>query len=185
LRAFWTIAFGLLLALPSCVAARSQDDTAGPMSQAEIESLRDTSYIPVDKIRAFEKMLDDREKLIDDLLKKGRGPDFARDMHDAMDQFGAIADELNDNLDDFNDQHRDVRKALPKLIQEVDRWSTSLRAAGEDDRYNVVRRIALDNLKDTRDIAQDLQSSQEAYFKAHPDAEKLEKQRAGDPHAPE
>jgi hypothetical protein len=174
-----------LLVLPCTLAARAQDDTDGAMSQAEIESLRDASYMPVDKIRAFEKMLDDREKLIDDLLKKGRGPGFAQDMHDAMDQLGAIADELNDNLDDYNEKHRDIRKALPKLIQETDRWSTSLRAAGEDERYNVVRRIALDNLKDTRDIATELETSQEVYFKAHPDAEKLEKQRAGDPHAPQ
>ena len=47
------------------------------MSQAEIESLRDASYLPVDKIKAFEKMLDDREHRIDELLKKGRGPGFA------------------------------------------------------------------------------------------------------------
>jgi hypothetical protein len=174
-----------LLALPHGMDARAQDDTGGAMSQAEIESLRDASYVPVDKIKAFERMLDDREKLIDDLLKKGRGPGFAQDMHDAMDQFGAIADELNDNLDDFNEKHRDIRKALPKLIQETDRWSTSLRAAGEDERYNVVRRIALDNLKDTRDIATELETSQEAYFKANPDAEKLEKQRAGEPHSPQ
>jgi hypothetical protein len=155
------------------------------MSQAEIESLREASYMPVDKIKAFEKMLDDRERRIDELMKKRRGPGFGVDMHDVMEQLGAIADELNDNLDDYNSKHRDVRKALPKLVQATDRWSTSLRAAGEDDRYNVVRRIALDTLKDTRSIAEEMETSLEAYFKEHPDAEKLEKQRASDPHTPQ
>ena len=174
---------GLLLAMPWGGAAHAQD-TDGAMSQAEIESLRDASYMPVNKIKAFEKMLDDREHRIDELLKKGRGPGNALEMHDAMEQLGAIADELNDNLDDYNSKHRDVRKALPKLVQATERWSTSLRAAGEDDRYNVVRRIALDTLKDTRSLAEEMEASQQAYFKEHPDAEKLEKQRASAPHTP-
>ena len=175
----------VLLLGVSCSVARAQDDTKGAMSQAEIESLRDASYLPMEKIKAFEKMLDDREHQIDVLLKTRRGPSFGLDMHDAMEQFGAIADELNDNLDDFNSKHRDVRKVLPKLIQATERWSTSLRAAGEDDRYNVVRKIALDTLKDTRAIAEEMQTSEDAYFKEHPDAEKLEKQRASDPHIPQ
>ena len=185
MKARTILVYGWLLALPCTIVARAQDDTGGAMSQAEIESLRDASYMPVDKIRAFEKMLDDRERRIDDLLKKSRDPDYGQDMHDAMDQFGAIADELNDNLDDFDKRHRDVRKALPKLLQEIDRWSTSLRAAGENARYNVVRKIALDTLKDTRSIAEEMETSQAAYFLAHPDAEKLEKQRASDPHSPQ
>ncbi len=181
----WSWAVCILLLGMSCVAARAQDDTHGAMSQAEIESLRDAAYLPMDKIKAFERMLDDREHEIDALLKGRRGPSFGLDMHDAMEQLSAIADELNDNLDDFNSKHRDVRKVLPKLIQATDRWSTSLRAAGEDDRYNVVRKIALDTLKDTRAIAEEMETSEEAYFKAHPDAEKLEKKRASDPHTPQ
>jgi hypothetical protein len=174
----------LLLGLSGAVA-HAQDETNGAMSQAEIESLRDASYLPMEKIKAFETMLDDREHQIDALLKTRRGPSFGLDMHDAMEQIGAIADELNDNLDDFNSKHRDVRKVLPKLIQATDRWATSLRAAGEDDRYNVVRRIALNTLKDTRAIAEEMETSEDAYFRAHPDAEKLEKKRAGDPHTPQ
>lgn len=181
----WTWVVCILLLGLACGAAHGQDDGNGAMSQAEIESLRDSSYVPMDKIKAFEKMLDDREHQIDALLKGHRGPSFGLDMHDAMEQLGAIADELNDNLDDFNSKHRDVRKVLPRLIQATDRWSTSLRAAGEDARYNVVRKIALDTLKDTRAIAEEMQTSEEAYFKAHPDAEKLEKKRASDPHVPQ
>jgi hypothetical protein len=174
----------LLLAIP-CGEPSHAQDTDGAMSQAEIESLRDASYVPVEKIKAFEKMLDDREHRVDALLKMSRGPDFAFQMHDAIDQMGSIADELNDNLDDYNIKHRDVRKALPKLLQEIDRWSTSLRAAGDDDRYKVVRKIALDTLQDMHSIAEEMQSSQASYFKEHPEAEKLEKKRASDPHTPQ
>ncbi len=165
-------------------AARAQADN-DQMSQAEIETLRDSAYVPLDRIHAYEKILDSREKRMEDLLAKPRRPGFALDMHDAIDQFGAVADELNDNLDDYQAKHRDVRKALPKLVEATERWSTTLRATGADDRYNVVQRTALDALTDMRSTAQDMQVTLTAYFKDHPEALKAEKQRSSNPHAPD
>ena len=154
------------------------------LSQREVDSLRDTAFVPLDRVLAFERILNDREKRLDDLLAKRRGhTDFGGDMHDVLDQMGAIADELNDNLDEYNRKHRDVRKALPKLISATERWSSALRAPADDEAYAVVRRIALDNVKDTRELAQTLQTELDAYFRAHPEAEKAEKMRSGDPHA--
>jgi septal ring factor EnvC (AmiA/AmiB activator) len=177
------LATALLLALAICPRLRAQadDDT---MSQQEIESLRDAAYIPRDRIAAFERILNSREQEIRQLLAQSHRPGFAQDMHDYIDQFGAIADEFNDNLDDYSSKHRDVRKALPKLLSDIERWSTTLRAPADDDSYNIVRRIALDSLKDMRDSATRMQTEQAAYFKAHPDAAKLEKERADPNHAP-
>jgi hypothetical protein len=161
----------------------AQDDDSS-MSQKEIESLRDAAYIPNDRVVVFIKILNAREQEIEDLLAKPRRPGFDQDMHDLLDQFATIADEFNDNLDDYSTKHRDIRKALPKLISAIERWQTTLRAAGEDDAYNVVRKMALDSLKDMRDTADTAQTEQAAYFKQHPDAAKLEKERADPEHAP-
>jgi chromosome segregation ATPase len=176
-------AAALLLALllaPRLHAQANDDD----MSQKEIESLRDAAYIPNDRIAAYEKILNTREQEIKDLLSRPHRPGFAQDMHDSIDQFGAIADEFNDNLDEYSSKHRDVRKTLPKLLSDIDRWSTTLRAPAADDVYNIVRRIALDSLKDMRDAATRMQTEQAEYFKAHPDAAKLEQERADPRHAP-
>ena len=147
------------------------------MTTAEIDSLRDAAPQPLDRIAAYEKMLTAREKRMTELLAKRRSVEFATEMHELMEQFGAIADELNDNLDEYSAHHRDVRKALPKLLQAVDRWSTTLRSPADNDRYNVARRLALDALKETRALAETMQADQNAYFLAHPDAAKAEKQR--------
>jgi hypothetical protein len=149
----------------------------GAMSDAEVESLRDTAAVPMERLAAFEKMLDQREHTIDTLVSKPHRPAFGSDMHDAFEEFGGIADELNDNLDDYSKNMRDVRKALPKLIAATDRWATSLRAAGEDERYRVVRRIALDTLKDTHDLAVEMQDAQAKYAKEHPEWAKAEQER--------
>jgi hypothetical protein len=70
-----------------------------------------------------------------------------------------------------------VRKSLPKLIAATDRWSTALRAPGDDEKYKVVRRIALDAVKDMHDLAVQMQVDLEEYFKEHPEAVKTEKER--------
>jgi hypothetical protein len=177
------IAACALLVLAPATLARAQDDDSS-MSQKEIEALRDAAYIPNDRVLTYVKILDTREQEITTLLSKPRRPGFNQDMHDLLDQFAAIADEFNDNLDEYQSKHRDIRKSLPKVVSSIERWSTTLRTPADDQTYNIVRKMALDSLKDMRDTATSLQTEQEAYFKAHPDAEKLEKQRSDTNHAP-
>jgi len=167
--------------LPLTLHAQAAEDV---LSQKEVDTLRDTAFVPTDRIAAFGQFLTDRQKHIADLIAKRHGhTDYGGDMHDAIDQFGQIVDELNDNLDEYSRAHRDVRKALPKLLKVVDEWTATLNSAAPNDAYNVVRKIALDNLKDTREIAGQLQTDLDAYFKAHPEALKEEKKRNSNPHA--
>jgi hypothetical protein len=172
----------LVLLAPAAIAYAQDDDSS--MSQKEIESLRDSAYIPSDRVLVFVKILNTREQEITDLLSKPRRPGFNQDMHDLLDQFASIADEFNDNLDEYQSKHRDVRKALPKLVSAIERWSTTLRTPADDQAYNIVRKMALDSLKDMHDTAASMETEQAAYFKAHPDVEKLEKERADPQHAP-
>lgn len=172
-----------LLVLAPVTRAHAQDDDSS-MSQKEIEALRDAAYIPNERVLTYLKILDTREQEITTLLSKPRRVGFNQDMHDLLDQFAAIADEFNDNLDEYQSKHRDIRKVLPKVVSSIERWSTTLRAPADDQTYNIVRKMALDSLKDMRDTATSMQTEQAAYFKAHPDAEKLEKQRADPDHSP-
>jgi len=172
----------LLVFAPAALLRAQGDDSS--MSQKEIESLRDAAYIPNDRVLAFMKILNTREQEITDLLSKPRRPGFNQDMHDLLDQFAAIADEFNDNLDEYQSKHRDIRKSLPKLVSSIERWSTTLRTPADDQTYNIVRKMALDSLKDMHETATSMQTELAVYFKAHPDAEKLEKERADPQHAP-
>lgn len=158
---------------------------SGALSEAEVESLRESAYIPSDRIRAYEKILDTRAHRIDELLKGRFHAGRALDLHDAIDQFAGIIDELNDNLDEYERQHRDVRKALVKLQPATARWSATLKAPADDEAYNTVRRIALHNTEDTHALAEELLAKLDAYFKEHPEAAAAEKKRAESPHAPQ
>ncbi len=145
------------------------------MSESEVEKLREAAYVPTDRINIFIKILDVRAKAIGGLLAGRRKPGREQDLHDIFDQFAAIADELNDNLDGLGPKHRDIRKALPKLLEATERWSTTLRAA--DPAYKVVRKLALDAVSEVHEAAAAMQTDQVAYFKAHPEAAKAEADR--------
>ncbi|MCU1225913.1 MAG: hypothetical protein JWQ42_4006 [Edaphobacter sp.] len=153
----------LTLALP----LRAQRDNSA-LSDAEVEQLRDSAYVPNDRVLLFIKLLDARVKSIQDMYAKPRRPGREQDTHDLLEQFTSIADELDDNLDDYRPHHRDVRKALPKLIEATDRWASALRTPSENETYNVSRKLALETIHDIRESATQLVEDQRAWFAAHP-----------------
>jgi hypothetical protein len=85
-----------------------------------------------------------------------------------MEQFVSIADDLEDNLNEYGPRHRDVRKALPKLQRAIDRWATALKSPPDDDAYNVSRKLSLETLRDLREDTEHLIEDQKTWFAAHP-----------------
>ena len=172
------------LLLFATLSAHSQA-REGVLSAAEVEKLRDTADQPADRLKAYEQFISDREKEVHSLLNNRHAANFAFDVHEALEQISGIADELNDNLDDWSRKHRDLRKSLPKLISETERWETTLRAPERDDRYEIVRHEALDAVRDTHSLAGTMLAEQTSYFKNHPKAISSEKKRRENPNAPE
>jgi hypothetical protein len=126
----------------------------------------------------FIKFLDDRNKDIQTLFAHPRKPGREQDTHDLLEQFTSIADELNDNLDDYGPHHRDIRKALPKLLDATERWSSNLKTPPDNETYNVSRKLALEAIRDLREEATRLIEDQKTWFAAHPPA-KEEKNQNG------
>lgn len=167
-RSFQLIRFGLvivLFALPFAAIAQQRVDA---LTDAEVEKLRDTNRMPQDRVMAFVEFLNRRSDTIHDLTVKPRRPGREDDIHDAMEQFVSIADDLEDNLDEYSTRHHDVRKVLPKLLKELDKWATALRSPPDDDRYAVSRKLALEAVRDIREDATRMVEEQKTWFAAHP-----------------
>jgi hypothetical protein len=157
----------VLLALALPLHAQHSDTS---LSEGEIEQLREAAYFPADRVVVFMKLLDERNKSIQDLFAHPRKPGREQDTHDLLEQFTAIADELNDNLDDYDSNHRDIRKVLPKLIDATERWSSNLKQPPENQAYDLARKLALEAIRDIREEATHLVEDQKAWFAAHPPA---------------
>ena len=143
-----------------------KDDSA--LSDGEIEQLRDSAYFPNDRVIVFIKLLDSRVKRIQEMYSSPRRPGREQDTHDLLEQFTSIADELDDNLDDYGPQHRDIRKSLPKLIEATERWGTAIKSPPDNEAYNVSRKLALEAIRDVRESATQLLDEQKTWFAAHP-----------------
>jgi hypothetical protein len=159
------LSFLLLLSLALPLHAQRPE---AALSDGEVEQLREAAYYPTDRVLLFIKLLDARNKSIQDLFAHPRKPGREQDTHDLLEQFTAIADELNDNLDDYGPRHRDIRKALPKLLEATERWSSNLKTPPDDEAYNVSRRLALEAVHDLHDQATEMIEEQKAWFLAHP-----------------
>jgi hypothetical protein len=168
----------VLLALALPVHAQRTDSA---LSEGEVEQLRDSAYVANDRVIVFIKFLDARNKAIQDLFAHPRKPGREQDTHDLMEQFTAIADELNDNLDDYGPHHRDIRKALPKLLDATERWSSNLKQPPEDPAYSLSRKLALEAIRDIREEATQMVEDQKTWFAAHPPAKENPSQPADSP----
>ena len=166
----------LLCALALPLHAQSSDSV---LTDAEVEQLRSSAYVPNDRVMVFIKFLDARNKAIQDLFAHPRKPGREQDTHDLLEQFTAIADELSDNLDDYGPHHRDIRKALPKLLDATDRWSSNLKSAPDDETYSVSRKLALESVRDIREQATQLIEEQKTWFAAHPPSKETPNEQTG------
>ncbi len=160
-------AFCLLFALFFTHPLHSQQRESA-LSDAEVEKLRDTAYYPPDRILVFIDFLDQRTKQIDKLSTGKRQPGREQDIHDLLEQFTSIAEDLEDNLDDYSQHHRDIRKALPKVLAAAERWTTAVKTPPENEAYNIARKFALETLADIHESATRMVDEQKAWFLAHP-----------------
>jgi hypothetical protein len=98
-----------------------------------------------------------------------------------MEQFTAIADELNDNLDDYGPHNRDVRKTLHKLLDATERWASNLKQPPENAVYDLSRKLALEAIRDIREEATQLLADQKTWFAAHSPPKEVPGQAAQSP----
>ena len=154
-----------LFAVAAPLRAQQNDST---LTQSEIDQVREARYYPEDCVLLFVKFLDLRTQELQDLYAHPRRPGREQDAHDLFEQITSIADELDDNLDDYGPRHVDIRRALPKILTAIDRWSAALNALPEDDAYAIARKLALESLRDLRESTTQLAADQAAWFKSHP-----------------
>jgi hypothetical protein len=158
---FWS-----LLGLLQLPLSAQQRESA--LSDAEVEKLRDTAADAPSRVMAFVGFLNERADRIDKLTAGKRQPGREEDIHDLMEQMTSILDDLDDNLDDYNKRHWDIRKVLPKLVAATERWGTALRTPPESEEYRVSRKLALESLNDVHESATTMIDEQKAWFQAHP-----------------
>ncbi len=159
------IAACALLLLPA--AGHGQRHSTA-LSEAEEEQVRDAAADPADRITVYQTIIDKRVRRIQEILANTRAQGRREDIRDSMDQIAGLTDELQDNLEEYDHAHRDLRKPLPKLQDALLRWESVLKQPPEDESYSLTRKLALEAVLDVKAEVGEMIPAEQAYFKAHP-----------------
>jgi hypothetical protein len=164
-----------LIALPA-LGQRSQRD---PLNAKEVDELRETNQEPEKRLPLIVKFA--RERL-DAALAARNNPKLAdaertATIHDSVQDFVSIYDELGDNLDMYTDQKEDLRKPLKVVIAGDGEFKIKLeqlrRGASPDEMktYGFALTSALEAVNDGagehRRLQQEQEESAKARKKAH------------------
>lgn len=160
----------LLLVLTAVAAAQGKRD---PLTEAEADQLREFRMEPLKRLKLYIKFTDARLESIDQLRSDPKQADGrGAKIHNLLQDFTALLDEINDNLDTFEGQRmdKDQRKQFRTGVKEVaaasDRWDARLKslrnamqmdpqAKAESRAYVFELQDAQDALKSTADMARE------------------------------
>lgn len=154
----------LLCALP----LRAQKDK-DPLNENEVDQIRELRDQPIQRIKLYQKFIEDRIATIKQIGPNPKAEDRKAELRSKLEEFTRLADELQDNLDTFDEAHADIRKALKELVPASAKWPDIITQSGTDPTYDFPRKTALDSAQSTSDQAKKLLDSQTKYFAEHKD----------------
>lgn len=163
LRTLLPLAVVALLFVPASHAQRSQD----PLTPDQEEQVRAVADQPNERVKLFIKFIEDRTAAIHQAVVRPTTQHPGAEIHDQLDQFTSLVDELEDNLDEYDETHSDVRKSLKYLLEHAPKWSEVLKQPPSSPRYDFVRKSAQDSVDTLTQSASALLKSQEDYFSKH------------------
>lgn len=168
-RVFPVILAAFLLASPFlCVTLHAQRDR-DPLSANESDQIAEVRNQPVERIKLYQKFIQQRIDAIKALGSNPREDDLKAQLRAKYEEFTRLSDELQDNLDTFDEAHADLRKALKDLVPAATKWPEVLNQASADRSYDFSRKTALDSAQSTSDEAAKIYESQKKYFAEHKD----------------
>jgi hypothetical protein len=150
-------------------AGQVQQNNKDPLSEQESDQIAEVRDQPVARIKLYQKYIQQRIDAIKDLGANPKAADLKAQLRARYEEFTRLSDELQDNLDTFDQAHADIRKALKDLVPATEKWPDVLKAAAPDSAYDFSRRTALDAAESTSDTAKKLYDEQLKYFAEHKD----------------
>ncbi|MGZ4788627.1 MAG: hypothetical protein ACXVZX_08900 [Terriglobales bacterium] len=100
------------LALAAPLAPQQRD----PLNDAETDQLREVAQEPYKRLKLMIKFAGERLDTVEAAQKDDKAKGGGKRVHDALQDFRELVDELDDNIDDFVQKQSDLRKALGEVI---------------------------------------------------------------------
>jgi hypothetical protein len=170
----WRAVVGLtlLLALSLCSSLSAQPHR-DPLNSSEINQLRDAMLDPDERLKLYMQFSRDRLTTLEQMRSNPKTTERGRQTHDMLEDFLAIYDELNDNIDMYVGRKDDIRKPLKLVIEADTEFQSKLRAlknsantsADEMKAYEFLMTDALDTVDSSTEDHRKTVAEVEEYMK--------------------
>ena len=144
------------LALPAWAQRKERD----PLTDAEVDQMREAADYPNKRLELLVKFA--RERVFE--IESAQGDNSAakiKQIHDLLQDFIAILDEIEDNIDMYGSHNADMRKGLKLVIEADSEWQLKLRQIKEKSppeelqQYSFVLINATDTVGDSASTARE------------------------------
>jgi uncharacterized coiled-coil DUF342 family protein len=125
---FPTLRVSFAIVLLSAGALATAQRHRDPLTQPEIDQVRDASWEPKERLKLYVEFTRARLVKMEQMRSDPKTKDRARQTHDLLDDFQLLYDELNDNIDTYVDRKDDIRKPLKMIIDADTEFQSKLRA---------------------------------------------------------
>lgn len=167
----------ILLAIAPAFAQSKKD----PLTDQQIEDVREAGDQPLQRIKLFVGYVDDRAKGIHTLNADPIAQNKGLRLHNLMEEFTRLSDELQDNMDNFDQQHADLRKVLKEIVDKTTEWGKILEEPKPSPQYDFSRKTAIDSNQSAHETSVQMLADETKYFieekKKEKEQEKEEQKR--------
>jgi hypothetical protein len=135
-----------------------------------VDQLRDTAVEPNKRIKLYVEFARRRMTSIDQVIADAKANDRAGQLHDLLQDFAILMDEIGDNLDMYNGQQWDIRKSLKLVIEGDSEFQLKLRKLAESakdpnlsveaEQYKFMLQDAQESLNNNADDARHIMQEQ-------------------------
>jgi hypothetical protein len=112
-----------LLAIPAWTQGKVRD----PLTDAEVDLMREAADFPNKRLELLVKFA--RERVFE--IESAQSESKTKTVHDTLQDFIAILDEIEDNIDMYGAHNADMRKGLKLVIEADSEWQLKLRQIKE------------------------------------------------------
>ena len=149
-----------LVVVTCSLAQYGATQRSDPLNAKEIDEMREAADYPDKRLELMTGFARARIAAIEQLRAD---PKSAKDrppqIHDLLQDFTSLLDEIDDNIDTYASHKTDMRKGLKLVIEADSEWRLQLRKLKEQsppeelDQYSFVLTNAIEAVKDTGDSA--------------------------------
>lgn len=158
-----------------------------PLTAKEVDELREAAQDPKERLKIWIRIAKARMDELDDARDNpGRKSERAQRTHDLLEDLGNIADEISDNIENFDHENLDERKPLADVIAMATDFQNKLRQlkqqvrsdamfAEEYTTYDTTLDNTIDSVNSLGDVARQTLDDQNQKVKEAKEKEKQKK----------